>query len=297
MPKRIWVYITVGFLTTLGIFVIDLLTPKGIALGVVYLGMIFVALIIKRLPIVLAFATVATALVFTGYFLSPSSEDATTGLINLGITLFIIWLAAAMLIYHLAQEKKYTEKLAELANHDALTGVHNRHYFNQELEKEIAKSRRYKIDLSLFIVDIDHFKQVNDTYGHPIGDQVLKSLAMICKDVLRDVDIVVRFGGEEFIVILPSTNLGGAVYTAERIRKAIEGHDFSFDDVSLKCTVSVGVASHENKDWNDKDLIKAADIALYEAKKQGRNLVREFNEDITDLRHAFGKEEKQPVPQ
>lgn len=287
MPKKIGVYIAVGLITTAGIFVIDLLTPKGIALGVVYLGMIFVALIIKRLAIVLTFAAVATALVLSGYLLSPNTLDATTGLVNLGITLFIIWLAAVMLIFHLTQEKKYTEKLAELANHDALTGVHNRHYFNQELEKEIAKSRRYKIDLSLCIIDIDHFKRVNDTYGHPIGDQVLKSLATICKTVLRDVDIVVRFGGEEFIVILPSTPIEGALLTAERIRKAIEEHNFNYDEVALNCTVSVGVASHDNKDWNDKDLIKAADIALYEAKKQGRNRVCEFNEDITDLRHAF----------
>lgn len=287
MPNKIMLFIVMGLVTTIGIFVIDLVTPRGVALGVVYLGMIFVGLIIKQRAIVISFAVLATGLVFAGYFLSPSSSESATAFINLGLTLFIIWLAALMLIFHLSQERKYTEKLAEMANHDALTNVHNRHYFNQELEKEIAKSRRYKIDLSLLMIDIDHFKKVNDTYGHQVGDQVLKTLASICKQVLRDVDIVVRFGGEEFIVILPSTNISGALLTAERIRQAVEAETFTYDDVNLKCTVSVGVTSYDNADWTDKDLIKAADIALYEAKQNGRNQICEFDEDKTKFRMAL----------
>ena len=290
MPNRIIMLIAIGLAGALGIFVIDLLTPRGVALGVVYLAMIFVGLIIKQRLIVISCAFLATALVFMGYFLSPNTTDSTTAFINLGLTLFIIWLAALMLIFHLHQEKRYTERLAELANYDALTNVHNRHYFNQELEKEIAKSRRYKIDLSLLMIDIDHFKKVNDTYGHPVGDQVLKTLADICKKVLRDVDIVVRFGGEEFIVILPSTNISGSLLTAERIRRAVEETEFQYEDISLRCTVSIGVTSYDNNEWNDKDFIKAADIALYEAKKNGRNQVCEFDEDRTEFRMALAEE-------
>lgn len=290
MPNKIILFAIIGLIATIGIFLIDLNTPRGVALGVVYLGMIFVGLIIKRRIIVISFAFIATALVFAGYLLSPKSIDVTTSLINLGLTLFIIWLAAFMLIFHLAQEKKYTAKLAELANHDALTNLHNRHYFNQELTKEVAKSRRYKIQLSLLMIDIDHFKKVNDTYGHPVGDYVLKALAEICKSILRDVDIVVRFGGEEFIVILPSTNISGALLTAERIRFAVEKYEFVYEDISLKATVSIGATSYDNDDWTDKDLIKAADIALYEAKKNGRNQVCEFDEEKTQFRMAMAEE-------
>ncbi len=290
MPNKIVLLTIIGLIATIGIFLIDLNTPRGVALGVVYLGMIFVGLIIKHRVVVIAFAFIATALVFAGYFFSPTSIDVTTALINLGLTLFIIWLAALMLIFHLVQEQKFTAKLAELANHDALTNLHNRHYFNQELSKEVAKSRRYKIQLSLLMIDIDHFKKVNDTYGHPVGDQVLKSLADICRTVLRDVDIIVRFGGEEFIVILPSTNISGALLTAERIRAGVEEFDFTYEDTSLKATVSIGATSYDNNDWTDKDLIKAADIALYQAKKNGRNQVCEFDEEKTQFRMAMAEE-------
>lgn len=161
---------------------------------------------------------------------------------------------------------------------DSLMQIYNRRYFHTRLDQEIKRSERYKHHLSLLMLDIDHFKNINDVHGHQIGDEVLVGIAFILKLNVRTIDVIARYGGEEIVVILPETDKKGAFTTAEKIRKGIENH--SFDPTSgekFSVTVSFGVSSLEMiKDKavdKSKRIIKLADDALYKAKNEGRNRV------------------------
>ena len=164
-------------------------------------------------------------------------------------------------------------RLYELAITDELTNLYIYRYFRQRLDNEIKRSRRYFFPLALIILDIDHFKRVNDTYGHQCGDFVLKELAKIIKEEVREVDISCRYGGEEFTVILPETDLEGASTLAERLRESVEEHSFLFKKQLLKITISLGVAELSPSLSGIEELINLADIALYQAKEGGRNKV------------------------
>lgn len=167
------------------------------------------------------------------------------------------------------------KKLEELSVTDALTGIYNRRYFFERLNSEFSRSKRYNICISLLMLDLDHFKRVNDTYGHQKGDDVLRKTSEILKQNCRVHDIVARFGGEEFIMLLCQTDPEGAFIVAERTRKDIEEHQFALHGgTSFKTTISIGISSYPDiKINNINDLIRIADASLYEAKKQGRNKV------------------------
>lgn len=167
-------------------------------------------------------------------------------------------------------DKKTIEKLSIT---DQLTTLYNRHYLEQAFTSEINRALRYKTDLSLIMVDIDHFKLVNDTYGHEVGDETLKSLADILKSYVRKTDIVGRWGGEEFIILAPNTNEDEAVIVAQKIRIAIE--NFEFKVVGHK-TASFGISHYKDNDKRE-DFVNKADGALYRAKQQGRNRVEVYN--------------------
>src|SRR5690349_1233019 len=175
-------------------------------------------------------------------------------------------------------------QLLKMAQTDALTGLDNRRYLEERLEEMFGHSRRLKEPLAVVLCDLDRFKSVNDTYGHQTGDAVLKQLARILKQEAREIDRVGRYGGEEFIVLLPGTVLDAAVTFAERVRSAVEARTFTFDGGTLLRTVSCGVAAWTHPRVSScEGLIKAADSALYVAKETGRNRVirfdgREFNE-------------------
>jgi diguanylate cyclase (GGDEF)-like protein len=161
---------------------------------------------------------------------------------------------------------------------DPLTGVRNRRYLDRRLSEEVASARRYSLPLSVLMLDIDHFKQINDTHGHQAGDQVLVTLGKIVSDELRKADILARYGGEEFLVIAPHTPLSGATIVAERVRKRIESHDFSLPGEPsgtgrINVTVSIGVASLGNGVDSRENLVHAADENLYRAKEEGRNQI------------------------
>ena len=176
-------------------------------------------------------------------------------------------------VFSLTDITKLKEKsnlLEYQASHDKLTGLFNRNRFDEIYAKEIKRARRYENDLSIIIFDVDDFKIVNDTYGHQVGDEVLKEMAQIVLTHVREQDITVRWGGEEFLILLPQTNLEGAVLAANKIRIAISEH--SFTDKSLTITGSFGVAQLLNED-SEKDFISRADKLLYEAKKTGKNKV------------------------
>ncbi len=160
------------------------------------------------------------------------------------------------------------------ADRDGLTRIYNRHSFEERLVYEIKRRRRYNHDLSLLMVDLDHFKDVNDTYGHKAGDMVLRKVGEILIETFRTTDLAARYGGEEFVVLLPHTKEKYAWTLAERVREAIEECAFHFDGHDFTVTASIGVASIEaGALTKDDDLILKADKALYEAKHNGRNMV------------------------
>lgn len=172
--------------------------------------------------------------------------------------------------------------LYELAITDGLTQLYIPRYFQFRLKEEIERTQRYKEPLSLLMIDIDHFKSVNDLYGHQTGDEVLKMIAKKLKEKIRSFDIAARYGGEEFAIITPEMDSQGAAIFAERIRTIIEETEFNgLGNIPLKVTISVGTASYTEKDIEEKIsrkvFIKRADQALYRAKKQGRNQVCNYS--------------------
>lgn len=163
--------------------------------------------------------------------------------------------------------------LARLAHTDALTGVLNRRALEMEADRELARSARSGSPLAVLMLDIDHFKKLNDAFGHAAGDGALCSLVNLVKQELRNTDVVARFGGEEFIALLPDTDLAGAQETAERLRQAIHSLRTPYEHAMLQFTVSIGVAQAYPDDTRWEMLLHRADKALYEAKAAGRNRV------------------------
>lgn len=163
----------------------------------------------------------------------------------------------------------------ELAITDGLTKLYNHRYFQEQLEKEVRKTMRYKHPFSLIMIDFDHFKHFNDRYGHQAGDEILKETADIIKSCLRSEDIVARYGGEEFVIIIPDASIDAAITVAEKLRKTVEAHNFSIRSrhPEEKITISLGAASFPDDAGNKTELLSKADERLYQAKKLGRNQV------------------------
>jgi len=190
----------------------------------------------------------------------------------------------SVIVYQMASTLEYFQKLSSMKNiaiYDTLTNIHNRRYFEERLRIETQRSITSKASLSLIMVDIDHFKKINDTFGHPEGDKILREIASLLKSSVRKRDTVARYGGEEFVLILPEVNLEGTSIIAERIRRLIESTPFDAGGVRSNITISMGISNfpiHQPK--SDKELVKMADLALYEAKREGRNRVCIFNESL-----------------
>lgn len=195
-------------------------------------------------------------------------------------------LAYGQLVVELRQAKAAAENLAadlRQANarlqaqvfRDGLTGLYNHRYFQEVMDRELNRAERYGLSFSLMLFDIDHFKKVNDSYGHQSGDQVLKQLSALAVKAVRASDVVARYGGEEFAVVLPETPEGGVGVFAERLRRAVEQLQIVVDEVSISVTISLGVTTyHSGVHRHDKSaLIEAADQALYQSKRAGRNCV------------------------
>lgn len=232
---------------------------------------IVISLIAIALYFISAFFTLSTPM----YELTPKAEIL--------ISSFSVFstIAPATIIFYLyavGLSKKQSE-LEYLANTDVLTQAATRRIFFELGQKEFELSKKYKHNFTLFAMDLDSFKSVNDTYGHAAGDVVLIEFAEIVRSVLRKEDTFARNGGEEFAVITRRTSFKDSYAIAEKIRKAVEESDFEFEDQLIKITVSIGVVISD-KDFKDfGHLFKTADDALYEAKKQGRNRVVVANQD------------------
>jgi two-component system cell cycle response regulator len=183
--------------------------------------------------------------------------------------------AALEKAHDFASVQSERERLEQLASTDALTGCLNRRALTEVLERELDRARRYSLVLTILMVDLDHFKRINDTMGHLVGDTVLRQLGDLLRREVRSVDSVARYGGEEFVITLPETGTQGALVFAERMRQRIQQQPFGEGGTVLTATVSIGVASFPDPRIKDPDTFLAlADAALYRAKADGRNLVR-----------------------
>lgn len=231
-----------------------------------------------------AYALLYHALALTQHdpsLLSMARSHSLSGTLMAMVAAVVMWhqyVTAAVLRRQLTQSNAALEQqqqdLSYLATHDALTGLRNRRAFLQEAEHELQRALRYPCETSILVADLDHFKRVNDQYGHPGGDAVLRHFAALLKAQLRDSDIAARLGGEEFIVLLPGTGAAGAAAVGEKIRSAIEAAPVSFQDQSIEVTASLGVSSLlAGKSSSIEALYGQADQALYAAKASGRNRV------------------------
>lgn len=176
----------------------------------------------------------------------------------------------AELSYHLS---KVESELRQLSEKDSLTGLSNRRHLFEVGQLEFERAKRYDGRLAVLMIDLDYFKHVNDTHGHIVGDEVLRTLAASFQDVLRKVDLVARYGGEEFAFILPETGMQESLLLAERIRARVELIRFEVGQSMLTMTVSIGVAERHHQDAGIETLFVRADEALYRAKNAGRNRV------------------------
>lgn len=182
-----------------------------------------------------------------------------------------------------------------LASTDPLTGLFNRRRFADVLKREFAVTKRYRNTLSCLLLDLDHFKSINDRFGHDAGDQVLKEVARRITGSLREVDLAARYGGEEFVVLLPHTSKTDARIVAERLLKNVRKQEFNFGGELLSVTTSIGCAGNSDvASDNAEELVKCADIALYEAKNAGRNRVVMFSAPSQE--RTVGSRQSLPAP-
>ncbi len=170
-------------------------------------------------------------------------------------------------------EAAYYEEIHRLVTTDGLTGLYNRRSFGEALAREFGRSGRYDRPLSVVILDIDHFKSLNDTQGHLAGDAALRQFGHLLRGNLRREDLVGRLGGEEFAVLLPEIDLAGARLVADKIRRLTAEHTFTYDRSTMRLTVSAGVATREEIDQDSEDLLRRADQLLYAAKRGGRDRI------------------------
>lgn len=246
-----------------------------------FISVVFSVRIVRR--------TLATALIPVVYFVSffrldwtrMVTESTYAGVsVNLvGATIFLSILLGQM-IYNLNREyyfgsrerKTQRRKIQKLANHDQLTGLYNRRKFEDRLQEEFNRAQRYDLDLTVMIIDLDHFKHINDTFGHQAGDRVLEEIGDVIRSTTRRSDLTARYGGEEFCVALPETELDKALEIAERLRETLKKRTFQSNGEEFNVTCSIGVAELENEE-EYSSLLERADDLLYDAKHEGRDCV------------------------
>lgn len=173
----------------------------------------------------------------------------------------------------ISENKKTEEELLRLAATDPLTGAFNRREFTALSERESLRSQRYNRPLSILLFDLDHFKKLNDTYGHAAGDKALQRFTTLCCNALRNVDIFGRWGGEEFVALLPETDAEGASIIAERLRKTINESILVYNDQRITLSTSIGIAQFRDGETSIEGPLSRADTAVYDAKKAGRNRI------------------------
>lgn len=218
------------------------------------------------------------------FFLGQASYAATTfTFVNFGevMILFAPILLVGYVTTLLAADVDYArEELILLSDTDELTGLKNRRAFNSALSMEVKKAIRYERPFAIMMLDADYLKQVNDQYGHDTGDRLIVSVAQVIKSSLRETDILARFGGDEFVIMLPDTNDSRAFEVAERIRIAVENTSINADGNSISSTLSIGIAGYPVDAENIDEVTKKADKALYASKQTGRNVVTKYSPEL-----------------
>jgi diguanylate cyclase (GGDEF)-like protein len=213
----------------------------------------------------------------------PKITNVVAGCVVLSLLLFH-WLPLAVRDWKRSEQR--TRDLQTLAAIDPLTGLYNRRQFESLARAELGRSQRYMRPCSFLMIDIDHFKRVNDTFGHEMGDWVLKTVATVLATARREADVVARFGGEEFVIMLPETTPAAAATVAERIRSLVSAHSMTIGDTTLNVTISAGVGEVTASSASIEAVLRDADRALYEAKQTGRNRVCVAKQPSESLAHA-----------
>jgi len=252
---------------------LDLITPLGVASGVPYVAVVALGLFCKSQRLIVLFGLLSVVLIAVGFLVSPGSAEWWAILLNRFAAIFAILVITVFGYFFLSRQLQLEAKIRLQADTDALTGVASRRYLLAELEARLLEAGRYQRPFSLFLIDVDHFKNINDQFGHQVGDLMLKLISDVCSASIRKVDTIGRYGGEEFLVICPNTASSEARLLAERMRQAVSEASLEGEYSELRVTISIGVASSE--DWSESahDLIGLADEALYHAKNRGRNQV------------------------
>lgn len=208
--------------------------------------------------------------------LSAASLPPFSFMNNLMLYVFAVSLACIlMLVIRSFREKAFLleKKLLHISRHDSLTGTCNRGYLTELAEREVALAKRHGRKLAAAMIDIDHFKEINDTYGHHTGDEVIKQLVTTCLQNLREIDHFGRTGGEEFVCVLPESGQEEAMVCAERLRRSVEATTVETPQGQIRFTVSIGIAALEESNANWEALLNDADRAMYRAKREGRNRI------------------------
>jgi diguanylate cyclase (GGDEF)-like protein len=231
---------------------------------------ILIAYIYPKWKVIIGVSIFYTALKYTAEVAQKTSTE-TNLMIELIVDSLINWSVILTVVYFIKKSSKLLKKVEELTITDALTGIYNRRYFDFFMEKTIPFSKKRHNPLIFMLLDIDHFKKVNDNYGHQCDDQALKHISNIIGSNVRNSDAFVRFGGEEFAVIMPNTDVSEGLIIAELIREAIEKSDFTYNNERIHFTISIGVSSYNGEEL--EEFIEKTDNALYKAKENGRNQI------------------------
>ena len=203
----------------------------------------------------------------------PGGEERISGLIPF-VNVYLRETAPVL------ETKKLMETLRESSLRDPMTGLNNRRFLEEYVDTLVANSQRRKTDLAVLMLDLDFFKMVNDTYGHDAGDAVIRALAKLLRQSVRASDLVIRYGGEEFLIVLADTAPADADLVGEKIRAAVEQLEVQASNVVLRKTISIGIADFPNDSDTFWQAVKFADVALYQAKEGGRNRVVRFNAEM-----------------
>ncbi len=254
-------------LVCVALFVSDTITSVDLNESQLYPIVMMALYRVQRRPLIWGITGLAVFLAVAGYLADPPPDiwDGVTNRAFAVVTILAVSYGVTKLTAH--EQRLLIESIT-----DPLTGLLNRRHFMELSNREATRSRRHDLVFAVLMLDIDHFKKVNDTYGHPVGDLVIKALADICSNALRPHDILARFGGEEFVLTLPQTDIGGAHVVAERIRTMVEQNEVLTEAGPVRFTVSIGISTYlRGKGF--EQVIERADQALYRAKQSGRNRV------------------------
>jgi len=257
----------VAALMCLGLFTSDIITSVEMNEAQLYPIVLMTLYRVRSRLLLWGFTAFAVFLAVAGYLIDPPADimDGVTNRVFSIITIIVVAFGMVKLAAH--EHRLLIESVT-----DSLTGLLNRRHFMALSSREETRSRRHDLVFSVLMLDIDHFKRINDTYGHPIGDLAIKALAAVCNKALRPHDILARFGGEEFVLTLPQTDREGALVVAERIRQAVEQNEVATEQGPVRFTVSIGVSTYRRGKAFDQ-VMETADQALYRAKEGGRNRV------------------------